>query len=217
MAKLTGPLLSFGARGAIGSTLVASSWKGIPYARQYVKPANPQTEAQMRVRKTFALLREMWKVAPTQVLNTWNAFALGRPFTGMNKFVGENVRVLQDQLLMDDFIGSPGAAGGFSPLTFTAVAGTDPGEVDWTMTAPAPPAGWTLVSANVSGFMNQLPSDFFTGPYVAMTDAVAPYAGTLEGLTAGQDAVISGWLIWQKPDGNLAYSVSTNVVTTTGA
>lgn len=216
MAKLTGPLLSFGARGAIGSTLVASSWKGVPYARQYVKPANPQTEAQMRVRKTFALLREMWKVAPVQVLNAWNAFALGRPFTGMNKFVGENVRVLQAELLMTDFIGSPGAAGGFAPLTFTAVAGANPGEVDWTMTAPAPPSGWTLVSANVSGFMDQLPSGFFTGPYVAMTDGVAPYAGTLTGLDAGEDAVISGWLVWQKPDGSLAYSVSTNVTTTTG-
>lgn len=216
MAKLTGPLLSFGARGQIGSTLVASSWKGIPYARQYVKPANPQTIAQQRVRTTFALLREMWKIAPAPVLAAWNAFAQGRPFTGMNKFVGENVRVLQAELLMENFIGSPGARGGFAPVAFTAVAGADPGEVDWTMTAPAAPPGWSVVQAVVTGFMDQLPSGFFTGPYIAATDAVGPYAGTLEGLDPGADAVISGWLVWEKPDGSLAYSVASTIVTTTG-
>jgi len=43
MSKLTGPLLSFGARGQIGKAMVTSTWKGVPYARQYVVPANPQT------------------------------------------------------------------------------------------------------------------------------------------------------------------------------
>src|SRR5262245_18965190 len=95
MSKTTAPLLSFDAAGSIGKTVVYSRWRGVSYARRHVVPANPNTTAQQEVRSTFALLREMSKLAPTLALAPWDAFAKGRPFTGMNKFVGENVRVLK--------------------------------------------------------------------------------------------------------------------------
>ena len=57
MAKLTGPLLSFGATGQIAKTMVVGTWRGIDYARQYVVPANPRTTAQQANRTRFALLR----------------------------------------------------------------------------------------------------------------------------------------------------------------
>lgn len=208
MAKLTGPLLSFGATGAIGKTLVAAKWRGVPYARQYVKPANPQTTAQQTVRTTFALLREMWKLAPAQMIAAWNAFARGRPFTGMNKLVGENIRVLNGEPDMANFIASPGAAGGLAPLTFVAVTGTVAGSVDCTFTVPATPSGWTLTKAVAIGFVDQDPSGIFQGPIAVGEDASAPYAVTLTGLPAGQNCICCGWLVWTKPDGSLAYSVS---------
>lgn len=46
MAKLKGPLFSFGASGAIGKTLVYFPWKGIDCVREYVIPANPQSGPQ---------------------------------------------------------------------------------------------------------------------------------------------------------------------------
>ena len=46
MAKLTAPLFSFGASGAIGKSLVFFPWKGINAVRQFVIPANPKTTAQ---------------------------------------------------------------------------------------------------------------------------------------------------------------------------
>ena len=46
MAKLTAPLMSFGARGKLGGSLVYSAWKGVNTARQLVTPANPNTTAQ---------------------------------------------------------------------------------------------------------------------------------------------------------------------------
>lgn len=208
MAKLTGPLLSFGAKGAIGKTLVASKWRGIAYARQYVVPANPRTTAQQTVRTTFALLREMWKLAPAQLQDAWNAFAAGRPFTGMNKEVGENVRVLNGELDMTNYIASPGAGGGLVPLSFNAVTGTVAGTVDTTFTVPPAPTGWTLVKAVAIGFLDQDPSGIFTGNIVVAEDAVAPYAPTLTGLPAGELCIACGWLVWEKPDGKLAYSVS---------
>jgi len=46
MAKLNGPLFSFGARGKLGGALVFTPWKGLNNVRRYVIPANPKTAAQ---------------------------------------------------------------------------------------------------------------------------------------------------------------------------
>lgn len=46
MAKLSGPLFSLSASGAIAKTLVYFGWKGLKVARQYVIPSNPKTAAQ---------------------------------------------------------------------------------------------------------------------------------------------------------------------------
>lgn len=46
MAKVNGPLLSLGASGAIGKTMVFFPWKGLNAVRQYVVPANPQSANQ---------------------------------------------------------------------------------------------------------------------------------------------------------------------------
>jgi len=46
VAKLKAPLLSLGAAGAIGKTLVFFAWKGIDAVREYVIPTNPKTAEQ---------------------------------------------------------------------------------------------------------------------------------------------------------------------------
>ncbi|GAI00771.1 unnamed protein product [marine sediment metagenome] len=46
MAKLKAPLMSLGAAGQLGKTLVFFPWKGINAVREYVIPANPDTQAQ---------------------------------------------------------------------------------------------------------------------------------------------------------------------------
>jgi len=50
VAKLKAPLLSLGASGALGKTLVFFPWKGLDVAREYVVPANPKTAAQVTQR-----------------------------------------------------------------------------------------------------------------------------------------------------------------------
>src|SRR5690606_27546113 len=88
MGKTTAPLLSFDASGTLAKTVVYSRWRGISYARRHVIPANPRTIPQQFNRLAFATLREMWKVAPPAAQAPWDAFATGRPFTGMNAFIG---------------------------------------------------------------------------------------------------------------------------------
>ena len=217
MAKVTAPLLSFGGNGQMAKTLVYSSWKGIPYTRRYVIPANPQTPAQQLTRKTFALLREMWKLAPALVVAPWNAFATGRPFTGMNKFVGENVRVLRGEQDMNNFIGCPGSGGGLPPDDVSAVAGAAEGEIDVTIVAPDAPVGWVVTAAVASAFPDGLPDGMFTGPYVAASVPDPATGITLTGLGDAVACQVSVWLVWEKPNGKTAYSVGTTIQATSGA
>lgn len=218
MAKTTGPLLSMGARGSLGKTLVASVWRGVPYMRQHVVPTNPNTVAQQRVRGCFALLREMWKNAPAEVIDSWNAFAQGRKFLGLNKWVGENVRVLNNEVDMNNIIWSPGAKGGPAPTSFVAVTGAGAaGTVATTFVYPTAPTGWSVNSIVVAGCNDQNPTDFFTGPFVAAQAAAPATTLSLGGLGAGEDCQVGGWLVWNKPDGSLAYSVSLNVQVTSHA
>lgn len=46
MAKLKAPLMSLGASGQLAKTLVFFPWKGLNVAREYVVPANPDTQLQ---------------------------------------------------------------------------------------------------------------------------------------------------------------------------
>lgn len=50
MAKLTAPLMSLSASGAIAKALVFFPWKGLNVARQYVVPSNPNSTAQQTQR-----------------------------------------------------------------------------------------------------------------------------------------------------------------------
>lgn len=217
MAKTTAPLLSFGGSGQIAKTMVYSTWKGVPYVRRHVVPANPNTLAQQATRTLFAQLREMWKVAPSLVTDAWNAFALGRPFTGMNKYVGENIRVLRGEADFANFIGSPGAKGGPAPTTWLATTGAGSGEINVDFTVPSPPTGWTLKKSVVSAFPDQTPGGIFTGIISAYEITVAPWDHAITGLQAGTDYVVSGWLVWEKPDGSAAYSVGTSQIVASGA
>lgn len=55
MAKLKAPLLSLGATGAIGKSIVFFNWKGLDVAREYVVPANPKTDPQTTQRGYLTL------------------------------------------------------------------------------------------------------------------------------------------------------------------
>lgn len=53
MAKLKSPLLSLGASGQLGKSIVFTPWKGLDNVREYVIPANPRTSGQNTQRGYF--------------------------------------------------------------------------------------------------------------------------------------------------------------------
>lgn len=209
MAKTTGPLLSFGARGAIGKTVVASSWRGIGTMRQYVVPANPRTTAQQTNRTRFAFLRELWKRLPSNAQAAFNAYAQGRQFTGMNAFVGENNRLLVGETTLANLEMSPGAGGGLAPVSVTAVAGGATGEIDVTIVPPVQlPDGWSITSAQFVALPDQDPTGILSGIISSGSDATNPYEATLTGFTPNDTIFAYAWFVYEKDNGRPAYSVS---------
>lgn len=208
MAKISGPLLSFGARGQIGKSMVVAKWRGVPYARQYVQPSNPNTAGQQSTRGTFANWRGAWKLATANLVATWDAFAAGKKFTGMNAFVGQNLAATRGETDYAMFIGSPGSGGGLPLPGITVDVGALSGEIDVDFTAPDLPADWQITKAIAIAFPDGDPATAFEGPITEGTDATAPYSITLSGLTPGADYCVCAWLEYQKPNGSKAYSAS---------
>jgi hypothetical protein len=98
MAIIRTPLLSFGARGKIGSTLVFFSWKGIDVVREYIIPTNPQTAAQTAQRGWFADSIRAFRTYYTNLLEraAWNRLATvdSRIMSGFNEFVSNASQLL---------------------------------------------------------------------------------------------------------------------------
>lgn len=218
MAKLNGPLLSFGARGKIGDAMVVAQTRGVKYARSYVVPANPRTTAQTNNRASFAFFREMWKLAPTLLRAPWDAFAQGRKFYGFNAYTGENNRLVQGETDLQDTLGSPGAKGGIPPASVSAATGSGTGEVDVTVAGSSQlPTGWSITSYVAAAAHDQDPTGIFDGTLIADSDVGPDPTITLSGLDAATGCVCWGWIVYEKPDGSAAYSVSVLDTATSGA
>lgn len=214
MAKVTGPLLSVSARGTIANTQTYSSWRGVNYVRQRVIPANPRTMEQQKTRNVFTNMGKIWAFAPALLRDPWDTYAIGKPKTGRNTFIGENVRVLREELDMTKFVGSIGARGGIPLDSVTAAPTANPGEVKVTPTLPALPTGWVIYSVVAVALQNQAPAEPFLGIIVGGESTAAPYEVTLTGLPSGQLVVVSAWPVFTKPDGKKAYGPSVNATAT---
>ena len=204
MARTTGPLFSLTARGTIADTLTYSAWRGIPYVRSRVIPANPQSVAQTEVRNIFAFLSETWKRAPTLFQAPWTAFATGQPFTNRNELIKRNIQALQGDADMNDFVWSPGALGGPAPLTLVVTPGVD--TLTCVVTAPTPPTGWTLQAAVAAAMFD---GDAESLPFRSITageDVSSPFSILLTGLVDVGVHQVGAWLRWVRPDLSIAYS-----------
>lgn len=213
MAVPTGPLLSFGASGSIAKTVVFSKWKGRPYVRRHVIPANPQTAAQTLTRNIFTFSSNVWKASPTILRSPWDRFATGQVLTGRNAFIGKNVQLMRSETDVLLWLGSPGAKGG---LAFTSIALTPTSQgFDVTNSVPATPTGWTFTAGQAAALESQDPqsgTDFLIG---AAEDLVEGDPVQLTGLKALTEYTVAAWIKWAKPDGSIAYGVSINDTDTT--
>jgi len=88
MAKWKSPLFS-DIRNKLGENVVFSMWKGRPYMREYVIPANPDTLAQQANRLHMAAIIEMYQSnvkGNAAHKAAWNVAALPKTISGYNLF-----------------------------------------------------------------------------------------------------------------------------------
>jgi len=216
MAVLTGPLLSFSARGSIAKTQVYASWKGISYVRRYTIPAYRRSSEQDLTRNVWSWLNNVWKFSPQDFRAPWTAFAQGKPLTPTNAFMQENVGFLRPLTTNVGMVMSPGAKGGIpvTPVitpasTSLAVAGTAP---------DVSGLGWTVISFNAVALQEQDPqSETLYTMHAATPDTTAPYSATISGLTTATTYVVGAWFIYQRSASltDLAYGPAVGISSTT--
>jgi hypothetical protein len=193
MAKVTGPLLSFGAGGQLAKTQVYSSWKGIPYVRRYVVPATGQAPNQIAVRNAFKWLNQVWKYGDTDMQNPWSANAQGRPVTNRNVFLQKNVASLYPLDDVSLFVGSPGAKGGVGFPSISATGGS--GEIDVTFGALTPPPSLQIgysVALAVEDVDPQTATTYYTQTEQGTS---SPWSITMSDVPAG-DYFVCGWPVF---------------------
>lgn len=206
MAKITAPLLSMGARGTIGDVMTYASWRGVPYVRQRVTPANPRSTAQVLTRDIFKRYGQRWKQGGALMRAPWNRFAVGQIPVGRNSYMGQNLAATRGETDLDLYIGSPGAKGGLPPVSMVLTTVASLG-LEAVIVGPTPPTGWTLTAAIITAMIDQPPEDVVTDAIQEIEDTSTPYSCDLTGLTAVTYQV-QGWLKWAKADGSIAYGAS---------
>lgn len=90
MAKTVGGMMSLDASGKFAGTMVFSKWKGRPYARLLVTPANPNTAGQQGVRANMRWLGKRWAGLTEPQKATWDARATQNNYSAFNAFVSVN-------------------------------------------------------------------------------------------------------------------------------
>jgi hypothetical protein len=195
MAVVTAPLLSFSASGQIAGTQVYSRWKGRPYVRRLVTPADPKTAEQMKTRNSFAFLSDVWKISPAAFRSPWAAYAKNLVMTDRNAWIKLNNGLLRTQADLQGITLSPGAAGGLAVVAdITGAAGAITIELD----PPAPlPPGWTVIMGVGAAIMDQDPADPTAFEIHAETANLEPYTVTLTGLDPGLYQA-AGWFVFQR-------------------
>lgn len=212
MAKTTGGLLSLGARGTIGSVMTFAKWRGRPYVRQRVIPANPNTVAQQTTRNLFSNAHSIWKQMQAVPQAPWDAFAKGKPLTGQNAFIGRFTKDLRGDPDLADMTFSPGSQGGLAPasVVFTPTVGG----VDVALTAPTLPLGWSITEAQAAGVTDGVPGSLTNFGTFSDVDATAPYLIQFVGLLNTESYAIGAWFKYAKADGTEAYGPSVTSVET---
>jgi len=203
MAKPTGALLAFDARGQIGKTLVYASWRGRGYARRYVIPANPRSAEQTLTRTAFSWLTQVWKMGPAIFQGPWTLYATGQVFTDRNALNAKNVSTLRSATDLSGMVMTPGAKGGVALTNATFTAGND--LITVAGTTPTPPTGWTVTAVQACCIRDQDPNTGVLYTITAGEDTSSPYSFDLTGLTGGVLYYCAAWIKWLKPDGTVAY------------
>lgn len=167
MAKVTGPLMSMDARGALGKAIVFMGWRGVKDVRMYHKPSNPKTEDQLAWRALFSDAVNFYQSLDPADQSAWRRSASGKPLSGYNlmiKYVLAVLKATEDWLYINEVtIATPGDTDcvlsgdtGASSL-ITCLYGTSPGYYPYSLEESAgrsTPGAFTLTLTGLTKSTN---------------------------------------------------------------
>lgn len=152
MARTTGPLMSMSASGSLAGTLTYAHWKGRPYVRQLVTPANPKSQAQYYTRSMMRFLSQVWALLSPTAQAMWDDLAKQGNFSPFNAFVRLNMKRWTQALSPSDDPSLPG--GGVAPVLGTLTPTGGVGQITGTQVLTTRNDGFGLVysaSLHVAG------------------------------------------------------------------
>lgn len=122
MVKVAGPAFSLEASGKLGGVLVFSKWKGRPYIRQLVTPANPKSGGQVGMRAMFKFLSQIWDGLSASEKATWESRADDKVVSPFNAFMSRNQFLWRDLLPpgQEDPVGETGTPSALTNEAATA-------------------------------------------------------------------------------------------------
>jgi len=170
MVKVQAPALSLEASGSLGGALVFSKWKGRPYVRILVKPANPKSGGQVGVRSMFSFLAKDWANLLAGDQSSWETRADQKVISPFNAYMGFNQDRWRNFLAPatadpPDVIDTPSTLGASS-----ATAGVRSITVNQAVTAAADGWGIMVFRALAPGFTTAFDNLVFAGPIVGTDD-----------------------------------------------
>jgi len=92
MVKLHGPCMSLAASRSIANIITFSNWKGRPYARQLVTPANPKSVLQVSTRAMMRFLSQAWASIGSTPQGSWDDKAAALNVSPFNAYIRDNLQ-----------------------------------------------------------------------------------------------------------------------------
>lgn len=143
MVKVTAPAMSMDASGKLGGSLVFSKWKGRPYVRALVTPANPKSAKQISVRSMMRFLSQAWSAVSAPDKATWATIADNLSISNFNAYVrGAMNRWKSFKAPSSD---TPATEDGSLPTNDTLTANGGIGEATLTVGNDAANDGWGIL------------------------------------------------------------------------
>lgn len=152
MVRVQAPALSLEASGSLAGAIVFSKWKGRPYVRELVKPANPKSGGQVGVRSMMSWLTKQWDGIDAADKATWEDRADAKVISNFNAYVGYNLFRWRDFLAPTKHDPETDADTAPSPGAGSATAGVRSITVAQAITAAADGWGIAFFRALTTGF-----------------------------------------------------------------
>lgn len=134
MVKVAGPAFSLDASGSLGNAIVFSKWKGRPYVRERIIPANPRSDGQKAMRAMLTWLAQQWAAQSAADQASWDDPADADVISPFNAFTKSGLKRWRNFTSPGQEYPVPGTGTEATLNDWTATAGVRSVTVEQTIT-----------------------------------------------------------------------------------